>query len=415
LQVFWEKMWAVITKALSFVVYFLSGFMPRSERLWVYGSQIGTFSDNSRYLYLIGSREVPSIRHVWITWSPEVAQRLKKNGLEAYETSSVRGRWCCLRAGVCVFNHGITDISWSLLRGARRINLWHGLPLKKMGHDIVAFRVMPDAGSVTQISKFLSIWRDPHLLGIPPDMFLGASPLMKARFASAFCISESSVLLGGYPRLLPFSWSKEETLSHIQAFEDDDVQKMVHEFKKYSQVFVYMPTYRDGRPNFLSEALPSLEALNDVCQSRNILFVVKLHPYTAIPQSGYGYSNIYYASRSMDSYPLLALADCLVTDYSSILFDYAVTGRRVIFYPHDLTEYLKDRGLYDSYDDIAYDTVVDNFAQLLDVIKHGAYVRDDNKRVRLVSRYWGDQYKNIKGVFGAITNRLGIAERERRS
>jgi CDP-glycerol glycerophosphotransferase (TagB/SpsB family) len=398
---------AIVKKAMLFVVYFISGFVPRTSKIWVYGSQAGSFSDNSRYLFLYANREVLGIRHIWISWSTEVVERLTANGYEAYTVFSMTGVMSCLRAGVCLFNHGITDISWPLLKGALRVNLWHGLPLKKMGRDIHRKGSVDIAASISRREKFSSYWLDPSLLGFPPDVFLGVSPLISSRFSSAFTLEDSIICLGGYPRLLPFFWAQREVVSHIELFERNDAGRLVHEFSKYDRVFVYMPTYRDNCPDFISAAIPSLGELNEICRQENVLFVFKLHPYTMTPPDARGFSNLRVASNVMDPYPLLALADVLITDYSSIVFDYAVTRKRVIFYPYDLEVYLRDRGLYESYDDIVYDTIARTFGDLLSAMQDRVSRQDNDRRERLVSRYWGERFDDISGFVRKIEQRSG--------
>ena len=119
-------------------IYFLSFLIPRNPKLWLFGSTFGNrFADNPKYFYLYCNqfhkdRKNGGIRAVWITKQKEIVKLLRKNGYEVYYRYSLKGIWCCLRGKVYIFDNYSKDISFWLSGGAVKINLWHGIPLKKI-------------------------------------------------------------------------------------------------------------------------------------------------------------------------------------------------------------------------------------------------------------------------------------------
>jgi CDP-glycerol glycerophosphotransferase (TagB/SpsB family) len=101
------------------------------------------------------------------------------------------------------------------------------------------------------------------------------------------------------------------------------------------------------------------------------------------------FSNIYIFKENVDIYPILPLTDCLITDYSSIFFDYMLLEKEIVFYIPDFDKYRNSlRGFYFDYEQI---TIGEKFYQLNDLIK---YLRKNNKnKIDYV------KYKKIKNIF----------------
>ena len=77
------------------------------------------------------------------------------------------------------------------------------------------------------------------------------------------------------------------------------------------------------------------------------------------------YSNIRVLDNESDMYPLFANVDLLITDYSSIFFDFLLTDKPVLFYPYDKDAYLtQDRSMYDDYDSVTPGHKAYNFEEL---------------------------------------------------
>ena len=97
--------------------------------------------------------------------------------------------------------------------------------------------------------------------------------------------------------------------------------------------------------------------------------MLKLHPFLAARMSGLSAPNILQVSPVSDIYPLLSHFDVLLTDYSSIFFDYLLLDRPIVFYPYDMDSYRSGRELLFDYDAMTPGPRAVDFDGLLAVIE----------------------------------------------
>jgi CDP-glycerol glycerophosphotransferase (TagB/SpsB family) len=163
-------------------------------------------------------------------------------------------------------------------------------------------------------------------------------------------------------------------------------------FGEYAEIYMYMPTFRDsGRP-FLEQAFPSMRSLSDALSSRNALMYIKLHPRTSAEISK-DFSNIRAWPDGIDFYPFLYRFDAIITDYSSILYDYIFQKNAgVILYTFDFNEYQEaDRNLLYPFDENVVGIRVNNFDELCTCLSEGRALAplpaDELGKIR--ERFWG--------------------------
>ena len=122
--------------------------------------------------------------------------------------------------------------------------------------------------------------------------------------------------------------------------------------------------------------------------------VIKLHPYLAtttfdeqVSQS----QRVIVLKERCDPYPMLAIADVLVTDYSSVLFDYIVTRRPIVLFAFDLDEYVSRRSFYLDIESIAFGPIARSqaelFAALRRALQSDAPVTYAESEIRRFNRY----------------------------
>ena len=123
---------------ILFPIYWLSGFFPRNDKLWVFGSWGGyRFADNSAAFFLYCNEHLSNqVELVWISRDRSIVRRLRDHKLTAYWIWSPNGMRSCLFAGVHLFDCFAKDVNFWLSRGAKKINLWSGVPLKVFERDI---------------------------------------------------------------------------------------------------------------------------------------------------------------------------------------------------------------------------------------------------------------------------------------
>lgn len=151
-----------------------------------------------------------------------------------------------------------------------------------------------------------------------------------------------------------------------------------------------MPTWRESQRKLFAEHL-NLEALNKLMLQKDGLLVLKPHANTIVENREVmsHYSNILLLEGGVDIYPLLAYTDVLITDYSSILYDYLLLDNKgVILYLYDYKEYVKDRDFNYPFMENVVGEVACTFAELVAIIERDEYDRSRYGLMR--ERFWGE-------------------------
>jgi len=149
----------------------------------------------------------------------------------------------------------------------------------------------------------------------------------------------------GYPRNDIIS--KPSLYARYLVFEQNIIDSISTE-----KTILYAPTFRDTN-RFNREAPIEWGRLNALLKKNDATFLIKLHRHDYSMAIKEDYSNIRVLDNESDMYPLFSKVDLLITDYSSIFFDFLLTDKPVLFYPYDKDDYLtKDRSMYDEYDTV---------------------------------------------------------------
>ncbi len=346
----------------------LSCIVPRNKNIWIFGSAGGrAFNDNSKYLLLHIVSHHPEIRPIWITKSYTVLQYLNDKKIEAYSKYSIKGIFFSLVGKIHFFNHSLQDINYWTSARAIKVNLWHGIPIKKIEFDVTkGNKKFMEVFDNSLLSKFLYPSQYTR-----PSYVLSTSKKVSQIFSSAFRVECEQCIEFGYPRNDIFSYSEQEILSFIKKYDISNTEKLVNKIKRYNRTYIYMPTWRDDGSDFIRSSGIDFVRLNNVLKEKNELFILKLHNMTVIDVDLEKYENILLINNKIDVYTILPFTDCLITDYSSIYFDYKLMKKDIILFPFDKEKYVsKDREMYYQYDlltdneQVAYD-----FEVLLNYIK----------------------------------------------
>jgi CDP-glycerol glycerophosphotransferase (TagB/SpsB family) len=328
--------------------------IPRSRNRWVFGSWYGLrFADNPKYFYFYcHTLKGSPVQAVWLSKNRAVIREVRALGLPAYHRSSPRGLWHALRAGVFLLDCRLSDVHAMASRGALKVNLWHGVPLKKIERDIdQADHTINLAVRGTWFQRLYYKVRRPELTE-RYDTILATSDATAHRFAGAFGIAREHIIVAGYPRT-------DGLLSSTSSpFLPAAERTIVDEFKGHEQagrrVLFYMPTFRDWG-NTADRVIPiDWEKLDSALRAHGGVLYCKLHPgdRASLPDLSH-LSAVRLLPSNVDPYPLLRHTHALISDYSSIFFDYLLLDRPVVFYPYDLDAYrTRSRGLYDDYDSV---------------------------------------------------------------
>ena len=130
----------VVRQLVALPVGLAGRVVPRDPALWAFGSTSGRrFADNPKHLFLhchSADGPGPKVRAVWLSQNRDVVRAVRALGLPAEHCWHPRGLWTALRAGVYLFDCRALDVHPSAGHGAFKVNLWHGVPLKKIECDI---------------------------------------------------------------------------------------------------------------------------------------------------------------------------------------------------------------------------------------------------------------------------------------
>ena len=121
---------------------------------------------------------------------------------------------------------------------------------------------------------------------------------------------------------------------------------------KTDKTILYAPTFRDTN-RFDRKTPIEWGRLNNLLKKNDATFLIKLHRFDCSNPMKENFSHIKVLHNESDIYPLFSKVDLLITDYSSIFFDFLLTDKPVLFYPYDKDDYLtKDRSMYDEYNSV---------------------------------------------------------------
>lgn len=334
-------------------IYVLSYLVPRDDKIWVLGSTFGRrFADNPKYFYLyLNQCKSKEITAVWISKNKKVIQSLNRKSergnkkLRAYYCYSLKGIWYALRGKVYLYDNYSKDINFCLSGGAVKINLWHGVPLKKIQMDNKFDRVRNPKGKMEKYKWFLRRLSDEK----PEDYIVSPSRFMRHIFASAF--QTRNVLICGYPR--------NDVLKNPSFFNRSEIwegnsYQLIKKATKGKKLILYMPTFRESETEFLE--VINLMEWNQFLSENNMIFCIKLHPKSHLMDrlkriDRTELDHIILLDKEVDPYPILNQTDILVTDYSSIYFDFLIKDKPIVFFSFDYETYLsQSREMYFDYE-----------------------------------------------------------------
>lgn len=360
-----------LLKLILFSIFFV---IPRNKKIWLFRGFADRFIDNSKSLFIYINKEQPKIKAIWITNNQETYNIVKSLGYNCFMMNSIKGLYYSL-IGKYHFYGDYNDFITS--SGAIAINLWHGTPLKKIEFDI-------KTGPLEKLfnNRFVSRIKYPHLYRKPDYIISSSKYISNKCFSSAFKIKKEKCLNFGYPRNDVLFNDKDSILNSLKTSDISIFNLMKN---KYYKIFIYLPTWRDKQNDFFSESKINLMELDELMETRNSLFLIKMHPATKLDLDISKFTNIKLLNNNVDLYTILPLTDTLITDYSSVFFDYMLLDKNIIFFPFDYEKYTENREFYFDYKDIIPTKPVYTFEEL---------------KVKLFKNFNLDSsYKHLKSLF----------------
>jgi len=313
------------------IIYFVFKLFKINRNRILFNS-FPDFSDNSFALFSELNKKNKGYELIWLVKDKKLIQKLQKE----YKYSkfiykySLKGFFYFYTSKYIFITHGI-------FHGFKRkkqqvvVNLWHGMPLKKIGLD--------DNKNIDEISQ--------------QDYLIATSMFFQDIMSKAFGIKKEKVLITGQPR-------------NDLLFKKDNHEKIKDILKvKNEEIILWMPTYRKsivGDIRIDGEILDvlkikNLKNIDQKLDKLNKKIIIKIHPMDYINNIIEEYNlfnnikvinNEFFEKNEVTLYELLGMADKLITDYSSVYIDYLILDKPIGFFIPDLKKYSNDRGFYEN-------------------------------------------------------------------
>ncbi len=232
----------------------------------------------------------------------------------------------------------ISDRTW-VIQG------WHGTPLKAIGR---AWHRHPNPRNIRILER--------------PDYFISAGPEYTKRYMHCYYVKQDQFWETGNPRNDALVCAKTTSLHTTRR---QDALRSRLEMPAVRHIILYAPTWREyiSEPTFLNLGGRDFNQLNDFLSSRDAILILRAHhrEAKAAMVATTGFKNIVVSDSldmTWDVNDWLIASDLLITDFSSVFFDYLVLDRPIIHVISDLEQYATQRGfLADPYRDFAGPTV----------------------------------------------------------
>ena len=321
---------------------------------FVHHSFEGRYSDSPRALYEALMRRGGDHSHVWLA-DPGHAQGFPPH-VETAAYGTPEGLAALESCDVLIANTH-TDLDWEKAAGALYLQTWHGTPLKRIHRDVL----WAPPGRLDRLDRDVARWD----ALISPNAT--STPLLRGAFGY-----EGEVFETGYPRN-----------DVLGAPGGDVIRAEVREQLEIPDdrtVVLYAPTWRDdevfeaGGRQF---ALPlHLDAFAEQLGDDHVL-LLRLHYMLTGRLGPIEHPAIRDVSFDPDISRLFLAADVLITDYSASMFDFAVTGRPMLFYTYDLADYEgRQRGFYFDFAAMAPGPLLPTSQEVFDALRDLPAVRE---------------------------------------
>lgn len=359
------------------------------ENRILYQSRDGKSMSDSPYAifkYLVSNPRYKNLTHIWAFESNEIRKLYMKKykHLENVEFVVIHGKEYLKELAICKYliNNSSFSIYFTSKPEQIYINTWHGTPLKYLGLDL--------DNSLLAIQNLMRNF-------LHTTYFLTQNKHTTDVFKNSFQLQglyDGEFIEDGYPRT-------DLTLNASPKRTKKELLKLNKKIKfKNEKTLLFAPTYRGNFMDPADDLDDLLESLIKLSTHTNYNILLKVHPFLYESIIEDGRFDKYLVPDAMDPNELMSIADLLVTDYSSIFFDYLVTDNPIIFYTSDYEKYSKERGLYMDIDSLPGPTTT-SIEQLIEAINNRTFDEKEYKQ-----KYLSFKETYVPHDNGNVTKRL---------
>ena len=365
---------------MGFCINVLKLFVKTDDKLILFNSYAGRkFDDSPKAIYEVMRKDkrFSGYKLVWAFHQPdkyEATTKIKTDGLKYFTTA--------LKARVWVTNSSVERGLNFTGKNTFYFNTWHGTPMKKMGSDI-------DSSNTSFGSK-----GENHF-----DIMMSQGRFETEIFSRAFKIPEERFLESGLPRNDILANYTEDYRKNIRAKLGISDDKMVilyaPTFREYEKdenngVVMAPPLSLDKWKENLSDSVLLMRAHYEVSKVMNI-------------QENESVRNMTSYSDINDLY---IAADVLISDYSSVFFDYSITGKPMLHFTYDYDKYSSKRGMY--FDIREYIDGATTEDELIEMIKSLDYEKASERTVAFRDRFINFYGHAADAAVDCIAKELGL-------
>ncbi|MBO6357953.1 hypothetical protein EY693_04490 [Enterococcus casseliflavus] len=353
------------------------------------------FSDNSWCMFIGMLEQGIQGKYIWLykdVDSLEVIHKKvnllsfdrKKIKIKYIPKNTLRGIYHYFTSKYIFTTHGMFE-QFPLLRYQIKVNLWHGMPLKKIGNY--------DNKNSTRFKLSYTI---------------SNGTLFDDVVSNSFGINKSQLLKVGSPR--------NDILFKTSSFNFYEI------FKNHFDTIIWMPTYRKSNIGDIREDglfqeekisfldLESIRKLNTMLADRHVNIFIKLHPMDILNQNSIFIQNVNKLSNikmmngnnrlfeKYSLYEILKPSKSLITDYSSILFDYVLLNQPIGLLIDDKKKYMETRGFIDSIEKEIVGFTINDFQDLTDFIDYSLCKEDVINKNKQLYQTYDHQGKNTQKI-----------------
>ncbi|MEZ9946513.1 CDP-glycerol glycerophosphotransferase family protein [Vibrio breoganii] len=309
----------------------------------------------------------------------------KENNLTVIHLSKCN-KWTwyhLIRSKVILFDHTIPY--YTMAQGQIRINLWHGVPIKKIRYHLLD-RFDASNQNQSDLTTYVSSNNDYDRLLMSTGLNV---PMYKIKSI-------------GIPRLDYLHLSEKE-LEFYDIYSD--AVEIKSRTKSFSKVILWAPTYR-GKPTSIDDKVFDPIEQKEICnylQSNNYCMCIKMHKFSL--KSEYEVfnkcDNVIFINDLINTNIILRYVDLLITDFSSIWIDYLTLNKPIIFFAKDYCEYSNEHGFILEFEKQIPTELLVDFYDLMSAIKHSEklivnYEEQKNKFLPMTNDFSGAWVKLIE-------------------
>lgn len=380
--------------SVTFLFLVFETLLPKRNNFWCFGTWPGSYAhtiDNPRAVFE-SVKDNPNITKIVLIKRGQIAGAAAIEGTNVIFVSaeSIRGAYYLAASKVILIGYSIAGLSsYSNLLSKRHniVQLWHGIPLKRIGKLFHGEKFW-DKETIRYAAAVCS--------SIPDQKIMAAafSPLPIHK-----------IWRSGLPRN-ELILKPEHELPQDYRDQIDTLRDLLNG----RRFVLYAPTWRNNTSGVFEFSDSELRVLEDLLSEHNCALGIRAHANRRLNSLSPKKSSIFYVNDYPDVSVLLRLSDVLITDYSSIYIDFLLTGRPILHFTYDINSYINERGFLYDLDEALASRWFTSFDDLIDRLKGALEAQQSPSRryLRASSLFHDHPHEPAKEVANKICEMVSI-------